>query len=602
MNKISRLIVASFLYLYANTCFAAQYYISADGNDANTGLSYAQRWATPQKACDTLVAGDIADFYDDGGIFYNSGTAVDTLALCNTNSGISGNLITFQAATGETPIFEPAETVSSWTSIGGNVYESNVFISNNNDDATQLWKDTTILTFVNDTCGASLNVENEYCTCGSGCTSTGRVRIYTTGTPSSFTYRAAASAASGDAHYGFRLRNVQYIKIKGIKVQYSEFGFLIGTSSEIDEINADNNILEDVTSDYAFDIGIAWSNSVANPISSGQCLDCNAYHTGTTLSNQSEHGIKGASSILGVQSGGLIIDGGEFAYNNWHGVQVSEGWDNVIVRNIYSHNNNLNNNNDGSDVRIGNQQLTPVGSHVYSNRTGGTKYGIGVFGQVAGTIIEKNIIDGALTAGFHYDDGVSFPLGENILVKNNIIKNGTGNGALIDANNDEFIFVNNTLDNNSGSAIKILSTVTGGTLKNNVIISPTGTNLLETETGAIFSSNYNAFYSPDSTPFSYAGSSYNFTNYKAASSQDANSINTDFTSQFVNYAGGDYSITYAGAPSLRDAGTTIATVTDDYTGRFRPQNSAYAIGAYEENSVSTGTILENILGRNLVIQ
>jgi len=66
---------------------------------------------------------------------------------------------------------------------------------------------------------------------------------------------------------------------------------------------------------------------------------------------------------------------------------------------------------------------------------------------------------------------------------------------------------------------------------------------------------------------------FGVSDWQTASSQDANSIDTD------PQLGGNYDIP-AGSPA-KDAGLTISTVRDDYRGLARPQGSAYDIGAME---------------------
>lgn len=71
----------------------ATYYVRASGgNDTNDGLSFANGWATIQKAVDTAQAGDLVLICSDG-------THLPTSAVSfNTYSGTAGNLIMFRGA------------------------------------------------------------------------------------------------------------------------------------------------------------------------------------------------------------------------------------------------------------------------------------------------------------------------------------------------------------------------------------------------------------------------------------------------------------------------------------------------------------------------
>lgn len=139
----------------------------------------------------------------------------------------------------------------------------------------------------------------------------------------------------------------------------------------------------------------------------------------------------------------------------------------------------------------------------------------------------------------------------------------------------EYLFTDgsgSTLTDSSGNGNH--GTITGATWSGASLVYGTPQTLQMT------SVNYNAYYSPDASPFHYSGSNYNFANYKAASTYDANSINVNFTGEFTNYAGNDFSIG-ASATNLKNAGTTIAQVPNDYLLVARPVGAAYSIGAYE---------------------
>jgi hypothetical protein len=99
------------------------YYISNSGNDANTGLSEAQAWATIGRlntlmATPTgLVAGDIVKL-ERGSVWY------EELTIPTQNDGSSGNPIVFETyGTGALPIISGFKNLSSWTSLGSGLYE-----------------------------------------------------------------------------------------------------------------------------------------------------------------------------------------------------------------------------------------------------------------------------------------------------------------------------------------------------------------------------------------------------------------------------------------------------------------------------------------------
>lgn len=102
---------------------ATTYYVSSSGSDLNNGTSTA----TPLKTIDkinslVLVAGDQV-------LFKRGDSFSGTLSL--SESGLSGNLITFGAyGTGNNPEITGFVTVTTWTNLGSNIWESTNTVSN----------------------------------------------------------------------------------------------------------------------------------------------------------------------------------------------------------------------------------------------------------------------------------------------------------------------------------------------------------------------------------------------------------------------------------------------------------------------------------------
>lgn len=102
--------------------FSATYYVSSAGNDSNTGLTAALAWKTLSKVnAATFIAGDQI-LFQKGDTFYGS--------LTVKNSGSSGSPIIFGAyGTGANPIVTGFTTVSAWTNLGSNIWESTNAVS-----------------------------------------------------------------------------------------------------------------------------------------------------------------------------------------------------------------------------------------------------------------------------------------------------------------------------------------------------------------------------------------------------------------------------------------------------------------------------------------
>lgn len=98
------------------------YYVSATGSDANNGTSTATPFQTISKVNGlTLSAGDNV-FFKRGDSFYGN--------IIVSNSGTSGNPITYGAyGTGAKPIITGFTSVTSWTNLGSNIWESTSSVS-----------------------------------------------------------------------------------------------------------------------------------------------------------------------------------------------------------------------------------------------------------------------------------------------------------------------------------------------------------------------------------------------------------------------------------------------------------------------------------------
>ena len=120
-----------FLLLFIIPCLTANaknYYISSgSGNDTNSGTSTTTAWKTIIKlnSFTGLVSGD-AVLFNRGETFYGS--------IIVKKSGSSGNPIVFGAyGTGANPIITGFRTVSTWTNLGNNIWESTNAVSALND-------------------------------------------------------------------------------------------------------------------------------------------------------------------------------------------------------------------------------------------------------------------------------------------------------------------------------------------------------------------------------------------------------------------------------------------------------------------------------------
>ena len=121
MNTLSPHLFFLLLILCTN-CFATNYYLSAAGNDANTGTSTTTPWRTLSKLSAALSPGNIIVPNDK--IFFRKGDVFRGTILFShwNNAGI-----TFDSyGTGEMPIIKGSMLTSNWTVHNGNIWKTTV--------------------------------------------------------------------------------------------------------------------------------------------------------------------------------------------------------------------------------------------------------------------------------------------------------------------------------------------------------------------------------------------------------------------------------------------------------------------------------------------
>lgn len=577
-------LVFSFILIFASIAQAANYYVSPTGNDSNDGSAVddAHAWLTPQHAADTVTAGDT--------VYFLSGT-YDGFRV-NLVSGTEENRITFKNYNGSQPIFHRllafgADSAilpigTTWTNISGNKWHSPTNSVMNSGYGVMrnhsVWFAKSL---------ASSNItahgDNPWFYYDS---TNHRVEVNSTTDPSLDDWVVTDVDA-----YSIFLRGSNYIIIDGLITEYGSAGIFASLGSS-------HNIFRNNVTRYSSRRGISIQGTVANP-TTDNLIENNVMHT------NADHGFK---SVCDVCNSGEIVDTyftlrGNVSYNNgYDGYQISNGCQYFTVENNIAYDNGINPCGQvltGSEgcasfaANISNgvaQDVTWINNIAYS--TGTRTY----YATDVPTLIRPGFVifstSNALVSGNHFynNEGPGIygtqgsVVGSGNVIINNLLVNNENYDAQI-STLDNTKFYNNTLSGGTLGGIYIGAGALLNEFKNNVVISPTASNLLTFTSGSTSTLDYNAWYSPDATPFSYAGSSYNFTDYKSASSQDANSLNTDFTSDFIDYSGGNYAI--KSTATVKDLGTSLPSVLDDYRGVRRPKGSGYAIGAYEEGNSIT---------------
>ena len=115
-----------FLLVLTICCFSADatnYYVANSGNDSNNGTDPSTPWKTIDKvnSFNSFLPGDNI-LFKRGDTFYGSISVIQ--------SGVQGSPITYGAyGSGAKPIITGFSTVSSWTNLGSNIWESSSAIS-----------------------------------------------------------------------------------------------------------------------------------------------------------------------------------------------------------------------------------------------------------------------------------------------------------------------------------------------------------------------------------------------------------------------------------------------------------------------------------------
>ena len=225
-------------------------------------------------------------------------------------------------------------------------------------------------------------------------------------------------------------------------------------------------------------------------------------------------------------------------------------------------------------------------NEAYSNAGTDDRAAIGAYNPGAGNVFRYNYAHHNGDAshkycGFWVDgDGAE----EAVTFHHNISAYNTGGGYAA-TGNVVHIFSHNTAYKNSDAShdygeINLFyagENAQGYLIRNNIFVADTGKYLLRAGENQItgHTLNYNLWYGGSATPFEWGTSAYNFSNYKTASSQDANSVNSD---PLLNDSYG-----LAGNSPAKDAGAVLYTYAahpGDFIGA-KVYGSAPDIGAIE---------------------
>jgi len=193
----------------------------------------------------------------------------------------------------------------------------------------------------------------------------------------------------------------------------------------------------------------------------------------------------------------------------------------------------------------------------------------------------------------------------NVVIKLNTTNVGNGVYILNNSSGTQSYTLNNCIIYNVGenatNGIRIDNLNNDTVALNNCTISGYTNGVAEDITDTGFTLNvYNSAVFNNTDDFK--GNNFSSIDYCASDDGDGTNAvdispnateSDDWANAFTNYVNGDFSVKDTSSV-LYNAGTTIASVTDDIIGTSRPQSTDYDIGAFEYQSGAPSTIRINI--------
>lgn len=542
-------LVALLLIASCRLAHATTYYVDTTGSDSNDGSS-VHPFLTIQKGSDTAITpGDT--------VCVNNGTYTTTFTKYG-NPGTVDNPITFRNCQGGSVIIDPSDKVTTWTSLGGNLWEADT--GSASSIGTLIWKNTTFLGIGQSSC-ATVDTQDEWCV-----STHSRLETYSTTNPSSSIYSFLG--------IGPKVSNTSYIVFDGISVYFGGHGWQIGYPSSNPTGATSNITLKNAEVYHSGTRGVRVIGSVLYP-TDHIYIDHMTIHDVRDRTASNGHCIKFDANEDGYENSYAYVTDSSLYDCDYHGVQFSDGWQQGFFHGNTIHDISQKGEGTGAGIRCGDV----LNCNIYDNVLyGGTNpLGTGIYLQDLAdpTNVYRNRI-----YGFNFNAISIFRVSKtpgNLYIYNNLIYNNLVSGISLYSTSSTYIY-NNTFYNNAGYQINATSAnATGVDIRNNIIYSSSADFALGLGVDGSFTENHNLLLNSASNIISYNGVAYGVADYQTASGQGSGDLQLD--PLFVNGLS-DLSL-QSTSPGI-DSGTNVASVlTTDFNGDFRPQGSGTDIGAYE---------------------
>jgi len=573
------------LMFWCVNAFGATYYIDPAGDDTTGDGSSGNPWATVQKGIDEATSAGDTVIVNDG--TYTAG------GLANTNSGTAANPITFQAANEGQSIIDISVTISGWSNAGegANIYHSSDPTGVGGGATGQsLWKvgDDRMLVHVTDE--VDLDAEDEFWHDGTN----DLYKIYTTSDPTLSVYKGWDDSG----FIAFHIHSVDWIILDGIVTQYSHIGIIIG--SGVSGNGCNDITVQNCTSQYHSFWGMA-AKSGPDELTRRPVFDTITIQYVDVGSGDNGHGFKFAADVNEADGQGGVIKNSTIHHVRFHGIQASNGWDDITINNNVIHDYGYTR---GSGSSAGLRFGTTTTGLAYDNEIyeGDSPDQTGIYLQTSVNAIRiyRNEIYGNGWHGIYIFGSDSY----DVRIYNNLIYDNDTAGIRFEAGGSNIFIENNTFDNNgtsansgTGSSLNFnIAPSQSVTIKNNISYTTAEYGLF-TVADSDPTTDYNLWYRSDGGDVvNWEGAGYTLAEYNAAIGEGANSVESNplFTNRVL-----DNFTLQAGSPAREVAIPIPSHFLHDYVEKVR--GAIWDIGAYESSDEAGVTVLSGIVLSNVTV-
>ncbi len=537
------------------------YFMRADGTAANKGAASGP--GSSVSACmdptvfagETFSAADVIRMADDGGVY--------RAQITPPSPGSVGLQIVIEPETGDSPVVNGADLITTWADQGSNIWDATV-----TTEPIHVFFDETKGT--QETAKVNLDSANEWFWTGNV------LSVFSTSDPdTAFTSPGIEAGARARC---IRILSKDFVTIDGIELKYAG-NAASGFGHGIQVFTSDTVHIKNCIAQHNFNSGFSFESTSPN----GQVLDSTSHHNGhdgssgparnegngivfdaagtvdCIASRNTCHDNDGDGIAFHGPDTGAGIEGGtasgNLCYNNGEqGIEVFAS-NNVIVEDNICHDNATVETLQGEIASHGTADNKNSGTIIRRNtcyRTDASPENPGIqFFQTEGGECNYNLIYGDLKWGIRATTISTATL--------NINNNTIGDGITTDG-------------------IDILVATSTVNINNNIIYNPVadGFDIAADSTDQVVSDN-NCVFSAGGNYVSWGASSYTLAQYISNTTNGDNSITSD--PLFINVAGNDYHLK-SGSPCI-EVGAPIAGLTLDNDGIPLGRGKNPDMGAFE---------------------